>query len=397
MDTPEALPFVAKVDDNNTPGDVIDVLALGGFVAGTQPWARSTRLQRVRADARLLPPGVEPARSWADDRSASHLALGDGWTLGARRWRDRTADVVVTATSDGLAREVLARAVDGAVDPRTHHDTTVPIGFWHRDARRGASRVERAMTATRWPGIRRNYAARAAAALDQLMAIEPADVSGRLLLLHGPPGTGKTTALRALAHAWHEWCRVDFVLDPDQLFGDVSYLMDVVLEADQEEDDEDGDGDGPGFLLLHDGHGPGGGNGNGDHDHDRPRRRRRWRLLVLEDCDELIRADAKAGAGQALARLLNLTDGVVGQGLDVLVCLTTNEDLHRLHPAITRPGRCLAEIHIGPLPRQEAVAWLGRGDGIGSRGATLAELFARRGDLHKVDQPQPDVPIGQYL
>ena len=70
-------------------------------------------------------------------------------------------------------------------------------------------------------------------------------------------------------------------------------------------------------------------------------------MLVLEDCDELIRADAKRGAGQALSRLLNLTDGVVGQGLDVLVCLTTNEDLHRLHPAITRPGRCLAEIFVG--------------------------------------------------
>ena len=39
----------------------------------------------------------------------------------------------------------------------------------------------------------------------------------------------------------------------------------------------------------------------------------RWRLLILEDCDELIRGDAKSGTGQSLARLLNLTDGILGQ------------------------------------------------------------------------------------
>ena len=40
----------------------------------------------------------------------------------------------------------------------------------------------------------------------------------------------------------------------------------------------------------------------------------RWRLLLLEDCDELIGADAKRASGQALSRLLNLTDGLLGQG-----------------------------------------------------------------------------------
>jgi hypothetical protein len=75
-----------------------------------------------------------------------------------------------------------------------------------------------------------------------------------------------------------------------------------------------------------------------DTDHDDA-----WRLLVLEDCDELIRAEAKSGAGQSLARLPNLTDGLLGQGVKVLVCITTNEELGRLHPAVTRPGRCLAQ------------------------------------------------------
>src|SRR5262249_22165954 len=94
--------------------------------------------------------------------------------------------------------------------------------------------------------------------------------------------------------------------------------------------------------------GGGGGTGGGgraagraEEDDDEPRR---WRLLLLEDCDELIRGEAKRSTGQSLSRLLNLTDGLLGQGRDVLVAITTNEDVARLHPAVVRPGRCLARI-----------------------------------------------------
>ena len=49
------LPFVVTLDDADDPADVIDALALGRFVAGIEPAARSLRLNRVRADAPLLP------------------------------------------------------------------------------------------------------------------------------------------------------------------------------------------------------------------------------------------------------------------------------------------------------------------------------------------------------
>jgi hypothetical protein len=137
------------------------------------------------------------------------------------------------------------------------------------------------------------------------------------------------------------------VLDPERLFNDISYLMDVSMG-----DESEGE--------------------------------RRWRLLVLEDCDELIRGEAKLATGQALSRLLNLTDGLLGQGRDVLVAITTNEDLARLHPAVVRPGRCLAQIEIGALPYLEAVAWLGDSAGVASAGATLAELYALRDGTGRV-------------
>src|SRR5580765_1026861 len=88
----------------------------------------------------------------------------------------------------------------------------------------------------------------------------------------------------------------------------------------------------------------------------------KWRLLILEDTGELLAADAKEQAGQGLSRLLNVVDGIIGQGLRVLVLVTTNEPLTRLHPAISRPGRCAAKIEFGPFSAAEAEAWLAAHD-----------------------------------
>jgi hypothetical protein len=126
------------------------------------------------------------------------------------------------------------------------------------------------------------------------------------------------------------------------------------------------------------------------------RKHEKWRLLLLEDCDELIRGEAKQHTGQALSRLLNLTDGLLGQGRKVLVAITTNEDLARLHPAIVRPGRCLARIEVPALPFREAETWLGTSAGIPADGATLAELYALRDDHHLPVERAP-VLSGQYL
>ena len=118
---------------------------------------------------------------------------------------------------------------------------------------------------------------------------------------------------------------------------------------------------------------------------------------MLEDCDELISGEARASAGQSLSRLLNLTDGLLGQGRNALIAITTNEDLASLHPAVVRPGRCLASIEVSRLPYAEAVAWLGTARGIGADGATLAELYALRTGARPVTVPTAEPVTGMYL
>jgi hypothetical protein len=279
------------------------------------------------------------------------LASTGEWTAIATRWAPRPADVWVRAADpDTLAKavaELLAAAPVAEPEP-----DTVTVDFWQ--VADSAYTISRAIEAPSWADVVDHYPATVRTAMDELRERELTLHGGRILLWYGPPGTGKTSAIRALARAWRGIARFQIVLDADGLLGRAATLMEVLLQEDENDT--------------------------------------RWRVLVIEDADELIRADAKDRVGQAFSRLLNIGDGIVGQGVRVLVLITTNEPVGALHPALLRPGRCLSTIEFRRFTRAEARAW--RGDGLPAGDEfSLAELLV--GPTQ--GEPAATVHTGLYL
>lgn len=212
----------------------------------------------------------------------------------------------------------------------------VPVNFWAM-TRLGVNSRIRKIGAPAWGDIIANYTQKARIGLDEVMGLTPPMNAGKLLLWHGEPGTGKSYAIRALMRQWRTWCQAHYIVDPEKFFGEADYMLSVILDKD-DECEKAPVAVGSQSKEIEIGSQP-------------------WHLLVMEDADEFLQADAKIRQGQALSRLLNMADGLIGQGLNILVLITTNEPLGKIHPAIQREGRCLANIEFGRLTVDEVGAW----------------------------------------
>jgi len=262
-------------------------------------------------------------------------------------------------------------------------DDRVNVAFWVL-GQNGPYYRNRKIVSPSWAEIEGNYALRTRTALAPVMALRPPIEGGQLVLFHGEPGTGKTWAIRSLMRQWKSWCRPSYIIDAEKFFGRAEYMMNVILDAREELEELD--------EIVDE-------IGSGIDDHIpstlKPPRLLKWHVLIAEDADEFVRVDAKTNMGQSLGRLLNVVDGLVGQGLRLLVLLTANEQIGRMHPALTRSGRCLANVEFDDLSAEETAAWVSAQGVAGVMGRQrLSSLYAaKRGTIAAQTLPPGLVPL----
>lgn len=129
-----------------------------------------------------------------------------------------------------------------------------------------------------------------------------------LVLLHGLPGTGKTSYLKYLATKLKK--RIIFI-PPD--------LMSMIAS--------------PQFLSVFNMYANS--------------------IIIIEDAENIIE-QRKGGTNSAVSNLLNITDGLLSECLKVQIICTFNTDISKIDTALLRKGRLIARYEFKALAKQKA-------------------------------------------
>jgi hypothetical protein len=133
-----------------------------------------------------------------------------------------------------------------------------------------------------------------------------ADRSG-IVLIHGDPGTGKTSYIRHLAQTMPR----RFVFLDKSMF---SYMTDADF-----------------IDMLS---------------------KMKGSVIVLEDCEDVLKS--RSEYNESITTLLNLSDGILGDGFGIKFLCTFNCPVDRIDSAITRKGRLLLKYEVTALEQKKA-------------------------------------------
>ena len=291
-------------------------------------------------DASLTRSGV-----WRRDNGAAVKAAVSAARVGLIVYGggEEQAVALIDALDTAFASFRPARAAGGQL----------PIVIWSLGSR-GPDERSTVVSCPQWEQIRGNYPG-CVDDLDWLMARRRPFGDGRIVFWHGPPGTGKTYAIRSLMRAWKTMVP-ELIADPEAFLGSAQYMQHVVTNDSMLDE-----------AVLY-----------GREGWVIPQADR-GRLFILEDAGSLLLEDSRSEMGPLMARLLNLSDGLLGQGLRIVFLITTNEPLGAIDPAFTRPGRCIQVTHFPPLDPAQAASWLADHNSTATPpepSPTLAELYA---------------------
>ena len=78
-------------------------------------------------------------------------------------------------------------------------------------------------------------------------------------------------------------------------------------------------------------------------------------ILIIEDAENIIKSrDSGETTTQAVANLLNLSDGLLGDSLHQPIIATFNCELNSIDPALLRKGRLITQYEFGKLSTENA-------------------------------------------
>lgn len=155
-----------------------------------------------------------------------------------------------------------------------------------------------------------------------------------VLVLIGPPGTGKTSFIRGLLHHTGSGAIVSYdtsILESDEIFAD--------------------------FMSG------------------------KEAFMILEDADTFLSSRSKGG-NTIMHRFLNIGDGLISTRGKKIVFSTNLPSVRDIDPALLRPGRCFDVMKFGRLDADTAKRI--RGDYAGDSPVSLAELLGDGGDTGAV-------------
>ena len=175
-----------------------------------------------------------------------------------------------------------------------------------------------------------------------------------LLLLHGTPGTGKTHYLKYLASKIKNK-RVLFI---------PPFLADFITSPEMTP-----------FLIQNAGS-----------------------VLFIEDAEKVI-TDRNTGGGNGVSNILNITDGILSDILNIQIVATFNMDKKKIDEALLRKGRLIAEHKFDALPTEDAQSLI---DHLGfdyktDKPMTLTEIYnLSEVEYKSEDKGKPTIGFNRY-
>lgn len=154
-----------------------------------------------------------------------------------------------------------------------------------------------------------------------------------LILLHGDPGTGKTSYIKGLISK-----------HPGQAFIFIqNEFVNELLRPDFVS-----------FLLNH-----------------------KNAILIIEDAEKVIITREQSNANSVVSTILQLTDGLFSDYLNIKIICTFNTSIDKIDKALLRKGRMIAYYDFKPLKAEKAAALMAdmKAD-IDAKEMTLAEIFS---------------------